>query len=168
MGIKELKQLGFNDENTPIKMKGLLYNSIGRSKLTYGIENINLSPHSLKKLATFEGNILEKANGLSTRSKTTALCYAMGLSPLTAFIIKRKLTFFIQLSNNSLTRRILDGTKCYSLLRLVSYLGYEYENTNGIMNVQIVKHPYYSLYCWLNSIDISVCWPRTLRELTHR
>jgi hypothetical protein len=139
MGIKEIAQLGFNDENTPIKMKGLLYNSIGRSKLTYGLENINLNPTALLKLKTFEGNILKRANGLSTRSKTTALRYAMGLTPLMAHIIKRKLSFFIQLSDNSLTRRILDETKCFTLLRTISYVGYEYENTSGIMNVTIVR-----------------------------
>jgi hypothetical protein len=30
MGVKEIDQLGFNDDKTPPKMKGLLYNSIGR------------------------------------------------------------------------------------------------------------------------------------------
>ena len=33
----------------------------------------------------------------------------------------------------------MDDLKCFTLLKTVFYLGYEFDNINGIMDVQVVK-----------------------------
>jgi hypothetical protein len=136
MGVKELEDLGFNYARTTPKMKGLLYNSICRSKLLYGIESIQLSNSELKKFETYEGNILKRANDLSTRSRSTALVYGMGISKLSVAILKRRLNFVIQVLTNEITNEIISGTRCYTLEKLFYDLGYEYENTTRVANTR--------------------------------
>jgi hypothetical protein len=48
-GMGEVQRLGFNKMDTPVKMKKLLYTSLVRSKLIYGLETIKLDKSSLKK-----------------------------------------------------------------------------------------------------------------------
>jgi len=128
MGIKEIEPLGFNSEHVPAKMKGLIYNSIGRSKLVYGLENVDMSEREAEKLQTFESNIIKRANGLSTRSRSTALIYAHNISPLLITIQKRKIGFILQLMTNEITRAILESTKCQTLNKTLYYLNYQFDN----------------------------------------
>lgn len=139
MSIKNIEQMGFNDFATPLKMKGLLYNSLCRSKLTYGMETIDLNEAELKNLKTFEGNILKRANELSTRSRTTALTYAMGISTFEAMIYKRKIGFILQLINNDLTIQLIQRHECTTIAETLFQIGYEFENENALINVTELK-----------------------------
>ena len=71
--VKDLDILGFTDHIASSKMKSLCYSSLARSKLMYGMENVNIGPNELKNLKTFDANFIKRANGLSTRSRSTAL-----------------------------------------------------------------------------------------------
>ena len=90
----------------------------------------------MDKLETYECNILKRCNELSTRSRSTALVYAMGISKLSVAILKRRLNFVIQLMTNELTRELMTRSRCYTLEKLLYDLGYEHDNTSLIINVQ--------------------------------
>jgi hypothetical protein len=87
---------------TPPKMKGLLYNSICRSKLLYGIESIELSKREMEKLESYEGSILKRSN-----DRSTALVYVMGISKLSVAILKRRLNFVTQVLTNEITNALI-------------------------------------------------------------
>ena len=107
-GISEINTLGFDKNNVSTQIKSLLYTSLARSKLVYGLETINCKRNSLTTpLSTIEGNQLKRANNLSFHSKTKILTYAMGISPIDLYILKRKLGFLIQLTNNEVTSDLL-------------------------------------------------------------
>ena len=115
MVVKKLDDIGFKEKKVNHKMKGLFSNSLCRSKLLYGIENTYLNTNELKELKSFDGNFIKIANGLSTRSKTTALCYSVGVSPLPFVLLKRKISFIMQLYRNELTNALLVMTRCQSI-----------------------------------------------------
>ena len=135
MAVKDLDLLGFNDVQTKAKMKGELYNLLGRSKLLYGMENTYLKLGALKKLKTFDGNIIKRCNDLSTHSRTTALCYSMGLCPLPISLLKKRIGFIQQLTRNELTRELMEKGRCYTLEPTLYEISYEYDNIEGIINV---------------------------------
>ena len=56
MATMDIGPMGFNDNSTPLKMKGLLYNSLSRSKLTYGMETIDLNDVELKNALKDSGD----------------------------------------------------------------------------------------------------------------
>ena len=111
-------------------MKYLCYSSLARSKLMYDMENVNLSPDELKNLKTFDANFIKRSNGLSTRSRSTALLYSVGLSPLPISLLKRKISFFIALFKNEMTKNYLAKCKSYTLEHTLYDIGYEFDNTN--------------------------------------
>lgn len=135
ISVKANEVMGFNDHKTPLKMKGLLYNSLSRSKLTYGFETIDLNTVELKNIQTFEGNILKHSNNLSTKSRTTALTYAMGISPIEAMLHKRKIGFIIQLINNDLTVEMLKRHDCTTIWDTLFKIGYIFEDETAMINV---------------------------------
>ena len=111
--VKDLDILGFTEHIVSSKMKSLCYSSLARSKLMYGMENVNLGPNELKNLKTFDANFIKRANGLSTRSRSTALLYSVGLSSLPIALLKRKISFLIALFKNEMTRNFLAKCKSY-------------------------------------------------------
>jgi hypothetical protein len=107
-GLGELQRLGINKKDVPIGMKTLLYTSLVRSKLTYGLETINLSESKIKKyLSHLEGNALKNACGLNLRSRTTALLYGMKITPISLYLFKRKISFLLELLNNQATNELV-------------------------------------------------------------
>jgi hypothetical protein len=109
MGIKE--DLGFKNMKTPPKMKGLLYNSICRSKLLYGIESIELSKREMEKHESYEGSILKRSN-----DRSTALVYGMGISKLLVAILKRRLNFVTQVLTNEITNALITLSSFFHFL----------------------------------------------------
>jgi hypothetical protein len=108
-GISEINSLGFNKNDLTTQVKSLLYTSLARSKLVYGLETLNLKKNEIKSLFnTLEGNQVKRANNLSYNSKSKILIYAMGISPIEIYLLKRKLGFLIQLTNNEITSKLLE------------------------------------------------------------
>ena len=134
MAAKGLEDVGFKEKRVSHKMKGLLYNSLCRSKLLYGIENVNLGINELKDLKTLDGNLIKIANGLSTRSRTTALFYSLGISPLPIALLKRKIGFIIQLYNNCLTSMLFEKARCQTMDSTLYEIWYKFDNLNGIID----------------------------------
>ncbi len=104
--IKDLDILGFTEHTVSSKMKSLCYSSLARSKLIYGMENVNLGPSESKNLKTFDANFIKKANGLSTRSRSTVFLYSVGLCSKSIALLKRKISFLIALFKNEMTRKV--------------------------------------------------------------
>jgi hypothetical protein len=91
-----------------VNIKSLLYASLARSKLMYGMEFVRMSKKTLKnELSSLEANTLKKAYGLNRLSKSTGLLYAMNINPLELYIFKRKLYFILQLLMNTATSEFL-------------------------------------------------------------
>ncbi len=107
-GLGELQRLGLNKKDVPIGMKTLLYTSLVRSKLTYGLETIILSETKIKKyFSQLEGNALKTACGLNIRSRSTALLYGMKITPISLYLFKRKISFLLELLNNQATNELV-------------------------------------------------------------
>jgi hypothetical protein len=122
-GISEINNLGFSEADTPTRMKKLLYTSLVRSKLVYGMETcIFKANDSRKLLSTLESNQIKRANNLSTNSKSKILLYAIGISPLETYLLKRKIGFLRQLANNEATSELLIAGKHESLKDIIEYL----------------------------------------------
>jgi hypothetical protein len=123
-GLGEVQRLGFNRSDIPVKMKTLLYTSLVRSKLIYGLETIKMSRTCTKKyLSTLEGNCLKIACGLNTRSRTTTLLYGMGITPIGVYIYKRKVCFILQLINNRATNELISNGYHDSLGDILETIG---------------------------------------------
>jgi hypothetical protein len=107
-GLGEVRRLGFDKKDVPIKMKKLLYTSLVRSKLTYGLETIEMKDSVLKKtLGKLEGNCLKSACGINYRSRTTTLVCAMGITPIGLYAYKRKIFFILELLKNQATNELI-------------------------------------------------------------
>jgi hypothetical protein len=124
--IAEINNLGFNDPKIPVKIKSLLYQSLARSKLLYGLEVAKLNANETKKLLSkIEGSVLKRANSLTTNCKTTPLAYAMDITPIALQIKKRKISFIIQLVRNQATNDIITSGTHKSLDDVIEYIGVE-------------------------------------------
>ena len=88
----------------------------------------------MKELKAFDSNFIKIANGLSTRSRTTALCYSVGVSPLPIALLKRKISFIRQLYQNELTNDLLVKTRCQTIESTLYELGYKFDNIQGKVN----------------------------------
>ncbi len=107
-GVTEVTNLGLNKADVPIGMKSLLYTSLVRSKFMYGLETISLSKSRVKQdLSKLENYTLKKACGVNKNSKSTCLIYAMGITPIELYIVKRKLYFILQLLSNKATNELV-------------------------------------------------------------
>ena len=92
-------------------MKTLLYGSLVKSKLIYGIETIKMTEKEVKaNLTKFESTIIKRSFNLSYYCKTTPLMYALNLTPINLWVKRRKIFFILQLLKYEATKElILDG-----------------------------------------------------------
>jgi hypothetical protein len=112
-------------------MKSILYNSLVRSKLTYGFESIYFKPKDIKNLLTkLEANQIKASVGISRQSKTTALLYAMDIRPIAMQLYKRKLGFIVQLANNEATSNLLREKRHSTLKDVIESLDVDLESTH--------------------------------------
>ena len=59
-GVSEINKLGFESKEVPTKIKKLLYESLARSKMVYGLETIIMTPKELKEnVIKMESNVLK-------------------------------------------------------------------------------------------------------------
>jgi hypothetical protein len=107
-GISEIITLGFNKSDISARLKNLLYTSLARSKLVYGLETIKFTKKDQETLLSkLENNQIKRANNLSYHSKSKTLLYAMNISPIEVYLLKRKISFIIQLTNNETASDLL-------------------------------------------------------------
>jgi hypothetical protein len=107
----KLKKLGFYENNLESKVKASLLQTFVRPSLMYGIEASLLSKEEEKTLCKIEGNILKQALNVSKCSYSTELYHAVGITTLDFAIRKRKISFILQIVNNSLTKKYSQQTK---------------------------------------------------------
>jgi hypothetical protein len=130
-GISEVHKLGFTRRDVPVRMKKLLYTSLVRSKLTYGIETIKINKTKLKKyLGGLESQCLKNACGVNTRSKSTSLIYGMGITPISLYIYKRKISFILQLLQNTATSELISHGVHETLSDIIESLGISKKDLN--------------------------------------
>jgi hypothetical protein len=128
-GLTEVEKLGFHKKDVPPKMKSLLYTSLVRSKLVYGLEGIRMTKSSTKKDLTFlESYALKRSCGLNKYSKSTALLYALNITPISLYIYKRKLYFILQLLANTSTRELLSKRVHKTLNDIITSVGIKREH----------------------------------------
>jgi len=137
--IAGLKDLGIEHPNMPPEMKGLLINSLLRSKLMYAMECSNLNKEEIKEIKKFEGNLIKKFNNLSSHCKTRYVLYAMNLCPIELALIKRKLGFTIQLLMNELTSKIVLARKSEMTEEVIQYVGHTWSQTPYNKNAEKTK-----------------------------
>ena len=107
-GLGEIQRLGINKRNVPVGMKTLLYTSLVRSKITYGLETILLTSAKIKThLSQLESRAIKTSYGLNLRSRSTSLLYAVGITPIAIYLIKRKINFILELLKNMATSELI-------------------------------------------------------------
>ena len=122
--VSEANNFGFNDAKLPCAIKRLLYQSLIRTKLMYGLEATNLSEKETKTyLSKIEGNVLKRAKSLWPSAKTTALAYAMNITPIKLQIVKRKIAFIVQLVRNQSTNWLITSGIHKSLENIIEFIG---------------------------------------------
>ncbi len=129
-GISEIERLGVNKIDVPISMKSLLYTSLARSKLVYGLEVINFDSKTQTKLSTLESNFIKRTCELNKFSKSTILLYALNITPIKLYALKRKLQFIIQILNNSSTKELIGKGKHESLTEIFENIGVNKDHFN--------------------------------------
>jgi hypothetical protein len=123
-GLTEIENLGFSKSDVPVRMKSLLYTSLVRSKLMYGMECFKLNERVVKKeIISLESNAIKKACGLNKRSKSTILLYALNITPIKLYILKRKLFFVLQLILNEATNELITSGVHATLNDVLSLIG---------------------------------------------
>jgi hypothetical protein len=119
-GLAEVNKLGFSKPELSTKIKALLYTALVRSKLVYGFETINTGKKNI--LGNLESNLIKNSYQLSKHSKTKILMYAMHISPMETYLLKRKINFLRQLANNESTADLLFN-RCHNTLEdIIEYL----------------------------------------------
>jgi hypothetical protein len=152
--MTEVERLGVHKLDVPIKMKSLLYSSLVRSKLVYGLEGINLDKTGLRELSQLESNFIKKCCGVNRYSKSTSLLYAMNITPIKLYLYKRKLHFILQLLSNKSTAELLNLGVHKTLETIIDTIGINKDHVRlgmdrcrGIMRSATIKK--------LNSVQLS-------------
>ncbi len=123
--LEHINTLGYKNTSLSDRIKGILYNTFTRSKLSYALENATLSQNDINKLVRIEGKIIKKAFNLSNNSFTSPLLKAMKITSIAQTIERRKLTLIQQLVTNELTRQIImNNEKGHYLENTLSEIGY--------------------------------------------
>jgi hypothetical protein len=134
-GLSEINKLGFNEKDLPTRIKKLLYTSLVRSKLSYGMETCTFKPAEIKSLlGSLEAAQIKKSNNLSKFSKSKTLLYAIGVSPYEVYLLKRKISFLKQLANNEATQELLLAGNHSSLEDIMKYIKIDYLRDIGLGN----------------------------------
>lgn len=85
----------------------------------------------MKMITRFEGKILKRASRLSTRSKSTILIYAMGITPVKMAILKRKIRFISQLLNVNITHSMIMQDTTRTMKGIFKFIGFRKIITNN-------------------------------------
>jgi len=134
MGGSDLDKIGLKNSMLDPEMKGLLLQTMIRTKLCYGLENVELNESAIKNLERLEGNIIKRYFNLPRRSYTTPILEVAGIRPLREAIESRRLSMLMQLLSNTLTLNIImNGETNYS--KTIAELGYvNDESLSPLMN----------------------------------
>ena len=112
MAQAKLVTLGFTNEYISPQTKARLFVTFIRSILFYGAENCNLNAKQIDMLKRTEGNILKKFLYILRDSKSTELFNSFDLDTTSNHLKKQKLSFYLQLRQNSYTNAVLvESTK---------------------------------------------------------
>jgi hypothetical protein len=107
MAAKELDKIGLKNSLLDPEIKGMMAQSLVRTKLSYGLENATMTPTTIQKLETFENNIIKKYFNVSRKSYTAPLLEIAKVRPLSDSIKIRKYNTIVQMLSNNLTGSII-------------------------------------------------------------
>jgi hypothetical protein len=107
MAAKELDKIGLKNSLLDPEMKGLMIQSLVRSKLSYGMENATITRSTLNGLETFENNMIKKYFNVSKKSYTKPLLEIANVKPFSDSIKIRKYSAIVQLLSNNLTGSVV-------------------------------------------------------------
>jgi len=105
--LTQLEQVGFNTSSIKPHTKSILFKSFIRPVINYGSDVLLLTSNDLKTIKSLEGNIIKDCIGLFRRIKSTELFLALKIMPSLVTIEKNKLSLFIRLCDNEMTKKIL-------------------------------------------------------------
>ena len=94
---KDLDKMNLKNPHLEPQVKGLMIQTLIRSKLLYGLENASLKPSKLEKLAIFESNIIKQYMGLAKRCYTTPVLEASNIKSFEDSFKLRKYSMLTQL-----------------------------------------------------------------------
>jgi hypothetical protein len=106
--VYALNKLGFGGYRLSPKIKTFMYGVYARSILTYGFENIYFNTKILTEIRTYESTIIKRALYLPKHCSVTKIYLALNISPIDTVIKTRKLKFLVRLSDNELTKTIVE------------------------------------------------------------
>jgi hypothetical protein len=135
MGSNDLDKIGLKNSLLEPEVKGLLLQTLIRSKLSYGLENIELTESMKKSLITFEANIIKKYFNLPRRAYTTPLLQIAKVRPLDEALEARRLNMIMQLISNPLTSDILVSGELNNYSKTLAEIGFNHnDQTTTLVN----------------------------------
>jgi hypothetical protein len=103
----QLQKLGFNERLVDIGLKSFMYTVYCRTILFYGLEALHLTQKDIIEIQTTEGKIIKRSLNLNKFSSNEKIFHALNMKKTDMAILKRKLTFAIQLIENDMTGQII-------------------------------------------------------------
>ena len=130
-----LKSIGIEGKDLSPKLKAHLIKTYVRAITYYGLENLTITKTDIKKLQTLEGNMIKKMLGISKRTHTTQLLYALGVEPVEIKLKNNKINFAKRLLENEYTANLFNTLreKQASSNKLI-------KETYGILGINL-QHP---------------------------
>jgi hypothetical protein len=105
--IPGLNELGLNDPKTAPEIIGTLISTYVRPRLLYGTEAIEMNGQETDDLIKCEARIIKRAMDLPNNCHNSELYEIIGITPPGWAMKKRKISFFMQLIENKITRDLL-------------------------------------------------------------
>ena len=121
---KELDKMNLKNMVLEAEVKGLMIQTLVRSKLIFGMENASLAPSTIEKLATFEANIIKEYMGVASRSYTTPLLLAANIKNFGRALKIRKFSMLLQLITNDLTCALITQCEETNYSTIITESGY--------------------------------------------
>ena len=107
--MTRLQALNLNSVHIHPVMKGQMFKTYIRPVLTSGTKNMELNGREILEMKKMEGNALKHLLRIPTRCHTTDIVDALNIEQTNRYLNRiMKLKFLIRLTNNDLTREILN------------------------------------------------------------
>lgn len=129
MAKTELNKIDLKNALLDPEIKGMMIQTLVRSRLLYGLENCCISEDTIDKLQTFENNILKEYLGVPRQSYSTPLLDIVKVKPLKDALAIRRYSLLLQLITNELTTKVILSNIEHEHYTLVTECGYQNEDS---------------------------------------
>jgi hypothetical protein len=137
---RELDKINLKNSLLDPKIKGLMIQTLVRSRLVYGLDNCFMNEDTIDKLEQFENNITKEYVGVARRSYSMPILESIKVMPLRDAFAIRKYSLLLQLVSNPLTTKLALSEVEHSCYTLITACGYTNRGHGKSCHVWRVSH----------------------------